>query len=218
MRRGRNQCHSWCRVSQFCNEFRNLEARQLPALARLGTLRDLDFDFLSGPQIFCRDAEASARNLLDRRIGIVAVGIGFEARRVLAALARHRLCANAVHRNRQSFVRLGAECAQRHSRRDKSFAYFSDRLDLVDYHGLLGVVEFEEIAKIDGREIADAAGKLQVGRIAVRGDRCLQQVHQLRGIGMGLAPGALAIKAADGQRCHTHVECRLVSFGSIYVE
>ena len=50
------------------------------------------------------------------------------------------------------------------------------------------------------RQVGDAAAELQVGLVAVGRDRGLQQVHQLRRIGMRLAVVALAIEAADRQR------------------
>src|SRR3546814_7428702 len=43
----------------------------------------------------------------------------------------------------------------------------------------------------------------------------LEQVHELRRIGVRLAPPALAIEAADGQRGHAAVERRLVLFDRV---
>jgi hypothetical protein len=85
----------------------HLETGQLAAFAGLGTLRDLDLDFLARTQIFRGDAEAPGGDLLDVRVGIVAIGIGLEARAILAAFARHRLGADAVHRDGERLMRLG---------------------------------------------------------------------------------------------------------------
>src|SRR3546814_11641187 len=54
------------------------------------------------------------------------------------------------------------------------------------------------------------ARELQIGRIAVGRDRGLQQVHQLRRIGVRLAPRALAIETADRQGGDAPVERRLM--------
>src|SRR3546814_9956643 len=100
MWRRRDQHHARRRMAQVGDEFGDLEARKLAALAGLGALCDLDFYLVAGAQIFGGDAETAARDLLDVAVGIVAVRIGAIARAVLAAFARHRLGANAVHRDR----------------------------------------------------------------------------------------------------------------------
>src|SRR5690606_21082987 len=91
------------------------EAGQLAALAGLGALSHLDLDLAALVQIFSRDAEAARGDLLDRRVGIVAVRTRMIALRVLAALARDRAGADAVHGDVQRLVGLGAEGAQRHA-------------------------------------------------------------------------------------------------------
>ncbi len=108
MRRRRDEHHARSCVAQLRDELGHLEAGQLPALAGLGALGDLDLDLVAGVEIFGRHAEPARRDLLHARIGVVAVRIGRIARLVLAALARHRLGADAVHRDRQRLVRLGA--------------------------------------------------------------------------------------------------------------
>src|SRR3546814_7702547 len=112
MWRRRDQHHARRRMAQVGDEFGDLEARKLAALAGLGALCDLDFYLVAGAQIFGGDAETAARDLLDVAVGIVAVRIGAIARAVLAAFARPRLGANAVHRDGQRLVRLGRQRAQ----------------------------------------------------------------------------------------------------------
>ncbi len=77
-------------VTQACDQFGDLEARQLPALAGLGALRDLDLDFAALVQIFRRDAEASEAICFTARVGVVAVRQRRVARGVFAALAADR--------------------------------------------------------------------------------------------------------------------------------
>jgi hypothetical protein len=94
-------------VAQFRDQFRHLEAGQLAAFAGLGALRDLDFEFAALIEVFRRHAEATRSHLLDRGIGIVAVGFGAEIQRVLAAFAGIRLCSDAVHGDVERLVRFG---------------------------------------------------------------------------------------------------------------
>jgi hypothetical protein len=54
----------------------DLEAGQLAALAGLGALGDLDLDLAAVVEVLGRDAEAARGDLLDRRVGVVAVGRG----------------------------------------------------------------------------------------------------------------------------------------------
>ena len=199
MRRRGNQRHAGRRMAQAGDEFRHLEAGKLAALAGLGALRDLDLHLLARAEIFGGDAETARCDLLDVGIGVVAIFIGGVALAVLAALARHGLGADAVHRDGERFMRLGRERAQGHARRHEPLADFGNRLDLVDRHRLVRIVEFEQVAQIDGLQIAHAARKLQIGRITVGLHRRLEEVHQLRRIGMFLAAIALAVEAADRQ-------------------
>ena len=167
MRRRADQRHPRRRMTQLRDELGDLEARQLTAFAGLGALRDLDLDLVACAEIFGGDAEAARRDLLDRRIGIVAILIGLVADRILAALARHRLGADAVHRDRQRLVRLGAERAQRHARCDEALADLGDRLDLVDPDAFGREIELEQVPEVDRRQIAHPARELQIGRIAI---------------------------------------------------
>ncbi len=104
VRRRGDQRHARRRMAQLGDELGHLEAGQLPALAGLGALRDLDLDLLAGVEIFRRHAEAAARDLLDHRIGIVAVFVRLIPALVLAALAGNGLGADPVHRDRQRLV------------------------------------------------------------------------------------------------------------------
>ncbi len=211
VRRRRDQRDAGRRVAQLGDELGDLEAGQLPALAGLGALRDLDLDLVAGVQIFRGHAEAPRGDLLDHRVRIIAVVARIIALGILAAFARDRLGADPVHRDRQRLVRLGAERAERHSGGHEALADLRDRLDLVDRHALRGEVELKQVAQIDRWHVAHAARELEVGRIAVVRHCALQQVHELRRIGVGLAAVALAVEAADRKRDHCAVERGIVA-------
>ena len=113
------------------DELGDLEAGQLPALAGLGALRHLDLDLAALVQIFGRDAEPARGHLLDRRVGVVAVRTRVIAFGILAALARDRAGADAVHGDVQRLVRLWPQGAQRHGLGQEAAAYVRHALDLV---------------------------------------------------------------------------------------
>src|SRR3546814_3275832 len=96
MRRRRDQHDAGGGVAQPRDLLGHLEAGKLAALAGLRPLRDLDLQLAAVVQIFRGDAEAAGGDLLDRRVGVVAVGPRAEALRILAALAGIRLGADAV--------------------------------------------------------------------------------------------------------------------------
>ena len=74
MRRRRYQRHSWRRMAHPSDEFRDLEARQLAALARFSALGDFNLNFTTLIKVLCRHAEATRGDLFDCRIGVVAIG------------------------------------------------------------------------------------------------------------------------------------------------
>src|SRR3546814_6162260 len=109
-------------MAQAGDEFGDLEARKLAAFAGLGALRDLDLYLVAGAEIFGGDAKAAAGDLLDIAVGIVAVRIGAIARTGFATLARHRLGAAPVPRDRQRFLGFGRHSAERHAGGDEALA------------------------------------------------------------------------------------------------
>ncbi len=90
MRRGGDQAHARCRMAHLGDDGIHLVAGQLPALAGLCTLRDLDLHDIGIHEIFRRHAKAAGGHLLDGRAARVgqAVGQRLEARGFLATLAR----------------------------------------------------------------------------------------------------------------------------------
>ena len=96
-------------VADLRDEFVDLVAGQLAALAGLGSLRHLDLDVAGVPQVADRDAEPAAGDLLDG-----GIELGAEAFGVLAAFAAVAHRADRVHCLGDALVRLGAEGAEAH--------------------------------------------------------------------------------------------------------
>ena len=110
MRRRRYQANTRLRITQPRDHLVDLVTRQLAAFTRLGALRDLDLDDLRIDEVFRGYAKAPGSDLFD-----LGHPLGAVARWILAALARVRARADAVHRNRQRLMRLGRQRAQRHA-------------------------------------------------------------------------------------------------------
>ena len=134
---------SWCgggeirptpgrRVAHPADVLVDLVAGQLAALAGLRALGHLDLQLVGVDEVVDRHAEAPRGDLLDRRAAQVAVGVAAEAARVLAALARVRAPAEAVHRDRQRLVGLGGDRAERHRAGGEALDDLRRRLDLVE--------------------------------------------------------------------------------------
>ena len=149
VRRRRDQGDAGRGVAQAGDLDRDLEARQLAALAGLGTLGDLDLQLPGGVEVFGGDAEAARGHLLDRRVGVVAVGARVEALLALAALAAVGAGADPVHGDGQRLVRLGREGAQGHAGGDEALPDLGDALDLVERHRRQLAVEVEQVADRD---------------------------------------------------------------------
>ena len=195
MRRRRNQRHTLGRMAQPRNQLGHFHARQLPALTGLGTLGNLDFQFLAMVEVFRRHAKAARGHLLDLGRRVVAIGLRREMRRVFAALATVRARADPVHRHIERLVRLGAERPQRHARRDKALADRRHALDLFNRDRLAQRLDRHQVAQMNGRiglhRRAVAFPEL-IARLVAGG---LQDMHRLR------TPGRFPrlVEPADGQ-------------------
>ena len=181
VRRRADQGHARRGVAQPRDHLRHLEAGQLPALAGLGALGDLDLQLAALVQVLGGDAEAARRHLLDGGVPVVAVLVGTEARRILAALARVGLGADAVHRD----VQRGR--APRATARPidmpgvmKRLRIAVDALDLVDRDGGLGGAELQQVAQLHRRPLVHLLGILLEGGVAVVGDGLLEGVDDAR--------------------------------------
>ena len=138
VRRRRDQADARGRVADRADVLVDLVAGQLAALAGLGALGHLDLQLVGVDQVVDRHAEAARGHLLDRRAAQVAVGVALEAARVLAALARVRAPAEAVHGDREVLVGLGGDRAQRHRAGGEALDDLLGRLDLVERDRLGG--------------------------------------------------------------------------------
>src|SRR5439155_9249376 len=165
----RNQLHSGSRVADLGDVIGDLAPGQLPALAGLGSLRDLDLDLLGACEIFGGHPETPRGDLLDLRLEHVAFAqfdvtrdaVRSEARAqrlarlhrrvalaVLAALAGVRLPADAVHRHREGGVRFDRDRTVRHRAGRKTLYYLGCGLDLLDRNRLHAIdTEFEQTAE-----------------------------------------------------------------------
>ena len=134
VRRRADQRHARRRVPQLGDQPRYLEARQLPALAGLGTLRDLDLDLAAGVQILRRHPEPPRRDLLDRRVRVVAIR---PRRRPRPGPRRPRRCCCATRcgssRSTASHAPPGSAPRAR-SPAPAALADLRDALDLVHRH------------------------------------------------------------------------------------
>src|SRR5688572_29335616 len=134
----------------------DLVARQLAAFARLGALRDLDLQLVRVDQVIGGDAEAAGRDLLDRATARVTVRVSDVALVALAAFTGVAATTDAVHGDRQVFVRLGADGAEAHGAGGEALDDLGGRLDLVERHALAV-----------GRKLPDAAQRDRAARLLV---------------------------------------------------
>src|SRR6185312_3950063 len=93
---------------------RHLAGGQLAAFARLGTLRNLDFELFGIHQVFGSDSKARRCYLFHPVVGLAVVSVGS---RIFSALTSVAASAQAIHGDSKSAVSLGRNRAQRHSLR-----------------------------------------------------------------------------------------------------
>ena len=210
VRRRRDQGHAGRGVAQPGDQAVHLDAGKLAALAGLRALGHLDLDLAAVVQVFRRHAEAAGSDLLDRRARVVAVRPRPEAGRILAALAAVGLRADAVHGDGEGLVRLRAQRAERDARGDQPLADVGDRLDLVERHRLLDLLEAEQVAQVDRPLFIDRVRIALVEVVAVGLHRALQGMHHIAVEGVTLAGAPVAVQPAHRQRHDALVEGLLV--------
>ncbi len=130
-------------------------------------------------QVHARDAEASARHLLDRT---ATLGIE-QPLDVLAALTRVGASAETVHRDRERLVRLLRDRAVAHRTRVEARDDRGDRLDLVERHRRAhALLEREQTAqRLQALGLlVHHPGVLAVDVIALGPRRVLKSEHRLR--------------------------------------
>ena len=90
--------------------------------------------------------------MFDRAVRPIAILAALEALGIFAALAAVGFAADAVHRDGEALMGLGAQCAERHAGGGETLADVFDRLDFVDRHRTVGHGEhLKEVAERDGR-------------------------------------------------------------------
>src|SRR3546814_7527566 len=110
----------------------NLVAGQLPAFAGLGTLRHLDLDIVRIDEVFGGYAETARCHLLDPAAHRIAIGQRNEPFGLLAAFARIRAPADAVHGDGQRGMRFVADRAEAHRPGAEALDDFARRFNLIE--------------------------------------------------------------------------------------
>ena len=146
-------------VARAGNDLVHLEAWQLSAFARLGTLGHLDLYLLGVHQILCRYAETSRSYLLRLAGEADTVHRVVEACVVFTTFARVAARAQFVHGQCQCLMCLLADGAERDGARNEMFHDALYRLHLFDVNRI--AAETEEVAQEDGTLLfVHHAGKL----------------------------------------------------------
>ncbi|MBS1153851.1 MAG: hypothetical protein H6Q89_5549, partial [Myxococcaceae bacterium] len=125
----------------------DLVAGQLAAFARLGALGDLDLQLVGVDEVLGGDAEPGARHLLDRAAAQIAVLFAHVAAGLFSPFAAVRLAAEAVHRDRERLVGLGADRAEGHRPGDEPADELGGGLDLLEGNRGPLAVELEQRAQ-----------------------------------------------------------------------
>ena len=198
VRRRRDQGDARRRVPHLGDPRVDLVARQLPAFARLGPLRHLDLDVVGVDEVLAGDAESRRGDLLDGAAPRIAVRVGDVARRILAAFAGVRLAAEAVHRDRQRFVRLLADRSVRHRAGRESLEDLLGRLDLFDRDRRAIAAEVEQPAQRPelAALVVDDVREVTVEGVLAAAGGVLELLHGLRVEEMQLAVAAPLVLAA----------------------
>ena len=187
-------------VTHLADELGDLEAGQLATLAGLGALGDLDLDLAALVQVFGGDAEPARSDLLDRRVHVVAVRTGGVTLRILAALARDRAGADAVHGHVQHAVRLRAQRAQGHAGGQEALPDIRDGFHLIDRDCGQTLAPVQQIARRIVGLGPDGVGILLEALVVAAVAGVLQQVDRLGVVGVGFLACPDAEEAADGRR------------------
>ena len=138
-------------------------AGELAALAGLGALGDLDFDFGGTVEVGGGDAEAAGGDLLDSGVGVVLVAARAVAARVFAAFAGVGERADFVHGAGDVLVGFGAERAERHGAGAEAGGDGVVVFDVFDGDGGAVGLEVDEVAEGGGLAAVDHVGVLGVG-------------------------------------------------------
>ena len=195
MGRRRDQGDARNGVACLCDHVVHLEARQLSAFTRLGTLGDLDLYFVGIHQVFGCHAETSRSHLLDGGAEREAVFAGGEAGGVFTTFPGVAAAVYLIHRHCHCLVRLFADRAEAHGTCDETLHDFAGRFHLVERDGL-AAAESQEVAEEDrGFLVVDQVCVFFKLLVAAQAGRELQGGDRFRVPGVLLAVFAVAVDA-----------------------
>ena len=203
VRRGRNETDARRRMTHPRDGGIDLMAGQLAAFPGLRALGHLDLHHVGVDEIFRRHAEATRRHLLDGGAHGIAVRHRLVAIRFLAAFARVRTTADAVHRDRERGMGLARDRTIGHGAGRKAPHDGGRLFDLLDRHRrtAVGFRVLDPEQSADGQELlvllVQKLGEGAVLVLAVAAHRMLEQRHGLRRPGVALAPHPIGIVAPD---------------------
>ena len=194
MDRRRDQRDAGLRVPQARDVVDDLRGRQLSALSRLRALRDLDLDLVRRDQVPGRHAEPRGRDLFDGAAVPVRPRSPAEAFGLFSPFAAVASAAKPVHRDRDDPMRLRAQRADRHRRREEPAADPIHRLDLV-YRHWLGRTERQKVPDRGRRPLRDEPRERPVRLFTVRPGRPVELAHDNGVVGVILAVPAVGVES-----------------------
>ena len=200
MRRWRDEPDARSGVARAGDPRVHLVSRELPALAWLGTLGDLDLQVVGIDEVLARHPETPRGHLLHRRAPRVPVRVRHVAFGVLPSLTGVGAGADAVHGDGEGFVGLGGDGPVRHRPGGESPHDLRDGLDLVDRHRWPSVRAEPEQASQRRQALGlrvHERGVLLEHVVAARSCGVLQLVHGARVEQVVLAVAAPLVLAAD---------------------
>ena len=179
------------------NQIRNLHTRKLTTFAWLCALCDFDLKLFTVVEILSCHTKTTRSDLLDFSRWVVTICLRHEVCWIFATLAAVRLCTNAVHRNVQRLMRLGAKRAQRHARCYEAFADRRNAFDLFDRNCFTHRFDVEQITKMNWRVATHLCGILAPQFIAAAVTSSLHHMHALRFPRMRFTRTARLIKTTN---------------------
>ena len=186
-------------MTQTRDQVSDLHAGQLPALAGLGPLRNLDLELFAVIEILRRHPKAPRGHLLDLGRRIVAIGLWHEMRRIFSPFTTVRFCTDAVHGHVQRLVRLRAQSAQRHARCHEPLADRRDAFHLFDGHRAAQRFEIHQVPQVNWRGCLHLCGILLPHLVGAIVAGHLHHVHRAGLPSVRLTRATRLVEAANGQ-------------------
>ena len=182
VRRWGDKPYARCRIPQPSDGSGHLVAGELPTLAGLRALGHLDLQLVRVYQVLARHAKARRGYLLHGAAPPVPVRITREARGVFTAFAGIALATEPVHRDCEVLVRLRGDRSHGHRTCHEPVEDRLRRLDFLDRHRLIGVLEVQQSANsCQGTAlIVDQPGIVLEDPILLRLRRVLKLEDRLR--------------------------------------